>query len=119
MICGRCFLYKRTVFPSAMITFPFSHSFICSYFQKMSARVAGYAAIAFSVSSLFLVSTFVPALWNKINDITGELHYDMNEFRDLHNEVWANMRGETFGNSVVPFARKKRQTTRPGECGMS
>ena len=83
----------------------------------MSARVAGYAAIAFSLSSLFLVATFVPALWNKINDITGELHYDMNEFRDLHNEVWANMRGETFGESVVPFARKKRQTTRPGECG--
>ncbi|PIO62457.1 hypothetical protein TELCIR_15980, partial [Teladorsagia circumcincta] len=40
----------------------------------MSARLAGYTAMGCSSIALVMVSLFVPALWDKINSITIDLH---------------------------------------------
>ncbi|PIO63111.1 nematode cuticle collagen domain protein [Teladorsagia circumcincta] len=75
----------------------------------MSARLAGYTAMGCSSIALVMVSLFVPALWDKINSITIDLHKDMEEFRQLQNGVWTNIQGERRAVAGI-VARTKRQS---------
>ncbi|CAI4229417.1 unnamed protein product [Auanema sp. JU1783] len=84
--------------------------------DNMSARIAAYTAITCSIGVLALVGIFLPTIWSKINFITDDLYKDMDEFRDLQNDIWANVHGQKVGDSIVPFVRRKRQNGDPGVC---
>ncbi len=54
----------------------------------MSALIAAYAAVGFSLFSLIILFMSMPKLTGVISDIGVQLVKDVEEFRALENDIW-------------------------------
>ncbi|VDN45532.1 unnamed protein product [Gongylonema pulchrum] len=86
----------------------------------MSAHLAAYSAVGLSICALVACIVFLPSLYNRISEIRHELELDMEEFRELQNEIYIHLKSGSVGiggGSLIGY-RKKRALSSPGQCRM-
>lgn len=58
----------------------------------MTARIAAYLSVGFSIGALVICMVSVPMIYSKIMSINEELKADMDEFNMIYEETWKEIK---------------------------